>query len=51
MRALRRTEEGKPSVVTRVIAVMLVLGLVAAASPALLRGARWLVAALTAVAL
>ncbi len=51
MRALRRTRDGRPSVAVQVIAVLLVLGLVAAASPVVIRGARWLLDALAGVVL
>ena len=51
MRSLRRPREGGPSLLARVIALLLVIGLIATVSPALLRGARWLVVEFTEVAL
>jgi hypothetical protein len=50
MRALRQPRQGKPSLLARVIALLLVVGLVATVSPAVIRAARWLVVEFTEVA-
>ncbi len=51
MSALRQPLQGRPSLLARVIALLLVVGLVGAVSPALVRVTRWLVVELTEVAL
>ena len=51
MRALRQPRQGRPSLLARLIALLLVVGLIATVSPALLRGARWLVVEFTEVVL
>lgn len=43
LRVLREPLQGRPSLLARLIALLLVLGLVATVSPALIRGARWMV--------
>jgi len=51
LRALRQPEAGRPSVLARVVAVLLVVGLVASVSPALLQAARWLIVTFAQTAL
>lgn len=43
LKALRQPSAGRPSMLARVVATLLVLGLVASVSPALVQAARWLV--------
>jgi len=51
LKALRQPEAGGPSMLARVVAVLLVVGLVASVSPALLQAARWLVVTFARTAL
>ncbi len=51
LRAMRRPERGGPSVAARLVAVLIVLGLVATVSPWLLRAGYWLVSGFVEVVL
>lgn len=51
LRAMRRPERGGPSLVARLVAVLIVLGLLATVSPALLRAGYWLLSGFVEVVL